>query len=288
MEGSVLGIGVMLAATSMVNLGAVLQKKAVDRLPAFDRVPIRESLLGVLRAPLWVVGWGMSVVGIVLNMVALGLADISLIQPLNGFGLVVLALASRFFLGERLGGRALGGIAFIVAGVAWLGWSLPASRVFADADEVRGCLGHPTAWVALGGLVLGIGAGWAGSRVLPRVAGVLLAVAAATASVTGLILSKVLFGILGLVGAVETFHAGTSWILAILLLAFSSLALVLQQMSFQKGLAVVVTPIFGAVSVVLPLLSGWLVFGERLSAAIGAGAAVITVGVVMLGETGSR
>ena len=58
-----------------------------------------------------------------------------------------------------------------------------------------------------------------------------------------------------------------------------------QQLSFQKGRAVVVTPIFGAVSVALPLATGLLVFREAVSPYTAFAVLFIVVGVVLLGRS---
>ncbi len=278
-----LAVLIMLVATSMTNIGAVLQKKAVDGLPPFDSAPLLDSVRAVLRTPLWLVGWLLATSAIVLNMVALGLADISVIQPLNGFGLVVLAVFSRFYLGERLAGPALGGVVLVIAGVAAVGFMLPPSQVFASAQEILACYTHGGAVAALGGFVLVAGGAWWLARRWAGMAGILFAFAAATCSVLGLSFSKGFFGMLTVVGPGATLGAWPSYLLLALLLCFSALALMLQQLSFQKGRAVVVTPVFASASVALPLAVGWFVFHERLPAAALAGPVLIALGVVLLG-----
>ncbi len=283
MGNTVLGVALMLLSTSMMNLGAVLQKKAVDALPAFDATPVLESVRAVLGTPLWLLGWGMATFAIVLNMVALGLADISIIQPLNGFGLVVLVLASRWLLGERMDTLAAAGVGLVVAGVAAVGFTLPESRVFADAGTLLAVYAQPVAIGSLAGFALLAGLAWVAARRLLRWAGILLAFAAALCSVVGLSFSKGYFGLLALEGLGPVLGSGRPWLLLVLLLGFSVTAMLLQQLSFQKGRAVVVTPVFAAASVVLPLLVGWLVFGERLPVATLAGPALIVLGVVLIG-----
>ncbi len=283
MGDSLAGVALMLLATSLSNVGAVLQKRAVDRLPAFEQQGLRASLRGVLGAPLWLLGWAMGVAGIVSNMVALGLADISLIQPLNGFGLVVLAAVSWAYLGERLDRRGLLGMAAVIGGVVGLGLAARPSRGFATATELLGCYLHLPALATLAGLAAAAVAALALARRQPRHAGPLYALAAATASVVGLTFAKGFFGLLGLLGPWETLRGAAGWLLLLALLAGSVTAMGLQQISFQRGRAVVVTPIFAATSVVLPLLSGWLVFGERLGAASLIAPLAIGLGVVLLG-----
>lgn len=283
MGNTILGVLIMLVATSMTNVGAVLQKKAVEGLPPFDRRPLLESVRAVLRTPLWLGGWLMTTAAIVANMVALGLADISVIQPLNGFGLVVLALFSRAYLGERLTRGTLVGIGLVIAGVVIVGVSAPPSRAFATSSELLDSYTHTGALFALTALVGVAGVSWGLARRFAALAGVLYAFAAATCSVLGLTLSKGFFGLLTLLGPGPALRLPPSWALLALVVLFANAALVLQQLSFQKGRAVVVTPVFAAASVVLPLLTGRFVFGERLQGAVWLAPALIVAGVILLG-----
>ena len=283
MQPTSLGILIMLLATSMTNIGAVLQKRAVDGLAAFGSQPVAESVRGLLADRRWVVGWLLGAAAIVLNMVALGLADISLIQPLNGFGLVVLVLASRLYLGETLDRRTLGGMAAVIVGVVLVGATAPPSRVFVTVDEILSCYEQVSAAM----VILGIGAAalflaWAARR-SPARAGILLAIVAASTSVLGLTFSKGFFGLLTSVGFATTLSTWAAYVLLVLLVTCSVGAMVLQQLSLQKGRAIEVTPAFAATSVLLPVVTGRLVFSEQLSVASLTALLLIVPGVVLLG-----
>lgn len=283
MGNTVLGLAIMLVSTSMMNVGAVLQKKAVDRLPPLDERPLRSSMRAVLGTPLWLFGWAMTTTAMVLNMVALGLADLSIVQPVNGFGLVVLALFSRWYLGERLTPVTLTGIAAVMAGVVVIGATAPPSHAFTGVDEILGCYTHGSALLALLLAPAIIFVLWALARRTARHGGILFALVAACSSVTGLTFSKGLFGMLAVAGAGAVLGSWPSYLLLLLLLCFSTLAIMLQQLSFQKGRAVVVTPVFAAASVALPLAMGALVFRERVGWSMLVALACIVTGVVLLG-----
>jgi drug/metabolite transporter (DMT)-like permease len=214
-------------------------------------------------------------------LVALGLADISVVQPLNGFGLAVLALFSRWYLGERLTPAMLAGIAAVIAGVAVIGATVAESRAPAGAGEILAA--YTNGLPALAGLVVAPLVVWAAARRAGRLTGVLYAVAAAAASVVGLTFSKGAFGLFAVVGLGAALSTWPTYALLGVMLCFSTLAMFLQQMSFQKGKAVVVTPVFAATSVVLPLLAGAVVFGERVAWLTFLAVLFIVVGVVVLG-----
>jgi len=278
-----IGVLLMLLATTLTNVGAVVQKQAVDRLPPFDRVPLRASLAAIARSRRWLVGWLTALAGIVLNMVALGHADLSVIQPLNGFGLVVLAIGSRLVLGERLGRSGLAGIVCIGSGVIWIGALAPAGRVFGGPDELIVCYTQVPALAALVGTLLALAlVPWAARRGSHQGA-VVLAGLAALCSVAGLTCAKGFFGLWQLVGARALLSQPPALLLLVALIAGSTLALALQQLALQKGAAVVVTPVFAGCSVVVPLLYGRLVFDERLSVLAGLPVLIIAAGAVALG-----
>jgi drug/metabolite transporter (DMT)-like permease len=283
MQNTTLGVAIMLVATTLTNVGAVMQKKAVDGMPAFDKQPILDSLRSVLGTPLWLVGWLLATFAIVLNMVALGLADISIIQPLNGFGLVVLAVVSRFYLGERLGTQALFGMGAIVLGVGLVGLLTPESRIFVASDELYAVYTHGGAAATLLALVGFVVALVLLARSGKGSAGILFALAAASCSVLGLTFAKGYFGLLAVTSIGATLADWPSYLLLLPVIACSTGAMALQQLSFQKGRAVVVTPVFAATSVLLPLLTGRMVFGEQLAVASLVAASLIVVGVVLLG-----
>lgn len=282
MSRTALGIAIMLVATSMLSVGAVLQKAVVDGLPPFEQVSLGQSLKALLRAPRWVIGWGIGFVGVVLNTVALGLADLGLVQPLNGFGLVVVALFSRFYLGERLDPRAVLGMALVIAGVVLVGVLLPESRAFASAPDLTACYLEPLSAAVLVALVGTTALAWFVSRSQTRAAGILLALAAAATSVTGLTFAKGFTGLMTLEG-LRGLWAPAPALLLVLLIGFSSTAMVFQQLSLQKGRAVEVIPTFAAASVVLPLLPGWVVFREQIPGLALLTPLLISAGVILLG-----
>ncbi|MFH1464127.1 MAG: EamA family transporter [Pseudomonadota bacterium] len=283
MSRTALGIVIMLVATSMVNVGAVLQKSVVDDLPPFEDVPLGQSLKALAGTPRWVIGWLAGIGGVALNMLALGLADIGLVQPLNGFGLAVLALFSWYYLGERLDLRAWFGMVLVIAGVVLVGALLPESQAFASSTELLACYLRPMSLAVLAALGAAAVLTWLASRALPWAAGILLALSAAACSVTGLTFSKGFTSILTMDGLGGLLTSAPALLLLVLLLGFASAALALQQLSLQKGRAVEVTPAFAAASVVLPLLPSWLVFREQLPALALLTPLLITAGVVLLG-----
>ncbi|MGW6914619.1 DMT family transporter [Kitasatospora sp. NPDC054939] len=112
-----------LSAACCLGLGFVLQQHAAQRAPRADMLHWR-LLLDLLRMPLWLLGTGFMVSGLILSALALDQGEVSLVEPLLATNLVFAMALSRLLTGERLGRSgwagvlllALGVTAFIVAG----------------------------------------------------------------------------------------------------------------------------------------------------------------------------
>jgi len=110
---------VLLAAVSAIGLaiGTHLQHRAVRSQSAPTTDGGGAAVLGALRQRSWLLGMGVIVVATLLNIVALGLAPIALVQPVGALSLVCAALISARVLRVRLGRKLIGGIAVSVVSV---------------------------------------------------------------------------------------------------------------------------------------------------------------------------
>ena len=283
MNDTILGIIIMLISTSIMNIGMVIQKQAVDKLPPFQSQSLKENLKAILASPLWILGWVMTTSGVVLNMIALGLADISLIQPLIGFGLIVLVIFSRFYLKESITKVMLAGIGISVIGVIMIGFGAGSGIEFKKVSELTNCYTTLKSIITLCGFTVVIFILWnIAKKAANHIASILYSFISALASVTGLTFSKGFFGMLNLVGFGATLSHAIAYFLITAGLGFSFLAITLQQLSFQKGKAVIVTPIFNVGSVCLPLISGYFVFGENITVMMISAMFFIIFGVYLL------
>lgn len=174
-------LGALVAAVSalLYVVGYVLEKQALDDLP-----PLRLSLPGLWRTAKasrrWVAGFSAMIVGLALQVAALTLAPVSVVQPILAGGLIALAAAGPALLGERLSGRHRAALVLVVSAVAAVAVSargggnlardVPGTRFLLMAAAAGG------AGVLTAGLALGrgrrAGAGRAG---LPGLVGTALA-----------------------------------------------------------------------------------------------------------------
>src|SRR5205085_7471320 len=96
----VLGIGAAVGASSLYSLGIALQ--AMDAREAPHDEHLRLALVwSLVRRARWLAGTGLSILGFPLQLVALLLAPLVVVQPSLAAGLLVLMLIGERMLGER-------------------------------------------------------------------------------------------------------------------------------------------------------------------------------------------
>lgn len=77
-------------------------------------------LVALIRRPLWVGGTILNIVAFGVQVLALSLASLAVVQPTLAVGLIVLAAIARWKLGEDIDLRTSAGIAAIIAGLVGL------------------------------------------------------------------------------------------------------------------------------------------------------------------------
>ena len=136
-------------------------------------------LRGLVARPRWLAATALAIAGWPLQVAALAIAPLTVVQPALALGLVLLlALGSRL-LGEPVRRRDLAAVAAIAAGLALLAWAAPESeRVHTNAAVLATVLGG-LALIALvpwfvrarlpgGALVIAAGCGYAASGVTSK------------------------------------------------------------------------------------------------------------------------
>jgi drug/metabolite transporter (DMT)-like permease len=117
------GIILAVAATIIYNLGFILEKRALDRLPAIEAHQLRRLARTLFTAPAWLSGFLLICGGLVLQVLVLSLEPLTVAQPLQACGVVVTILFSRLMLHERLGRAELSCIGVIAVAVLLLSLS---------------------------------------------------------------------------------------------------------------------------------------------------------------------
>lgn len=116
------GIAIMLALLAAVGLalGAQFQNDSVhNRMTGsgLDRLGVKQ-VLGLLKQPRWLVGTGFLFLGVVLQLAALTLAPLIVVQPIGAVALIITSLLNARIYGVRLGPRTFLAIALTLAGIS--------------------------------------------------------------------------------------------------------------------------------------------------------------------------
>src|SRR5438552_2064934 len=120
----VLGIAAAVGASTFYSLGIALQ--ALDAKQAPHSEHLRPALaLRLLRRARWLAGTGLSMLGFPLQVVALLLAPLVVVQPALAIGLLTLMFLGQRMLGEHAGRYEYISMCAIVIGVIGAGLAAP-------------------------------------------------------------------------------------------------------------------------------------------------------------------
>jgi drug/metabolite transporter (DMT)-like permease len=257
-----LGVAIAVCSAALYDVGYVLEKQALAALPPLRLRPI-ELIRTVVRSRRWLVGFVAMLAGLALQVLALTLAPVTVVQPVLAAGVLALVVVGRLVLGERLGSRDRAAVALVLAAVVAIAISAGSGARLAHAAPAAR-FAAMTALVTL----LAAGAGWfalrGGRRAGGRRDAAALALAAGLLYGIGALAEKAVATRLvghGLVdGAVSSLGTAYPWVF--LVATFGGL------MAFQVGLqrqpASLLVPLSNVVSGGCALVGASLVFGELL------------------------
>jgi drug/metabolite transporter (DMT)-like permease len=266
------GLALAAAAAACYETGYAFQALEARRVPA--RYALRASLLTwLLRNGRWLAATGLSLLGWPLQVAALALAPLALVQPTLALGLVLLLALGVRVLHEPVGRRELAAVALVIAGLAAVAACAP--------GRVDGTFGTGL------GIAIAVLAGLALAPYLDRTrrAGLPAVLSAGAADAVAALAAKVVAGELG---------AGR-WAVAagfVLVAALAALLATVSEMSaLQRLPATRVAPIVLVVQIVVPVAVAGLLGGESWGAtplgglALGAGLAAAVGGAVLLASS---
>jgi hypothetical protein len=131
----VLGIGAAVGASTLYSLGIALQ--AMDAKEAPHEEHLRLALAwSLLRRARWLAGTGLSILGWPLQIVALLLAPLVVVQPALAVGLLALMFVAQRMLGEHAGRYEYLAMGAIVIGVVGAGLSAPPRSATHTSQEL--------------------------------------------------------------------------------------------------------------------------------------------------------
>lgn len=262
-----LGIICAIGASALYNTSVALQ--ALEAREVGQEYALRASLIGrLVRNPRWLVATLIGLAGWPLEILALLLAPLTVVQPCLASGLVLLLWLGVTRLGERPGPREFGAVGAIVLGVAGIAWAAP-ERTTSNAGTV------PIA-IALALVTIPVVAPYV-VRGRANAAGMLAVVAAGFGYAWTAIASKLL---------TDELSSGSLLVAAIWLAtaaASEGVALLSEMSALGRRPATQVTPVMFAVQVLVPVILAPLIFEESWSGTPGGGVALVASVLVAIG-----
>jgi hypothetical protein len=268
MSAAVYGIPLALVTTSSFNTGLILEKRALDKMPALNLRKVAVVIVSLLASPAWLVGFALMATGLACQVIVLTFEPISLVQPILASGLALSLVLSRLVLRERLAGAEAWCVAAMVVSLVLLALSqdaapagsaqnastLPAVAVIVPSiaaglliavRPLRAPLGRHRS--AATGICAGIGTGLlygVASLTTKGLSGILTRSHTVGSLVAGVVLSPYLY----------------------LLVGCSAAALLLYQAALQASRASILIPVSNVVSGLYFVIAGTWLFHEHLPA----------------------
>jgi uncharacterized membrane protein len=256
-----LGLAVILAviATCMINYSGYMQKRELDQLPLIGSQKPWETVKTFVKCRPWLEAQFLQLGGTLIKGLALGLAPLSIIQPINTAGIALLAVLAITKLGEKPTTSDWVGIGTIIVGLLMLGRTL-------IGVETKAFSYNPLIlwfFVLLFFTVAGVSL-YNGIKRRDEQAPNLIAVASGVLIGLTAVIIKLGWNDFGARFWEHGFrHALLSpylWLVVLLPI----ITLVLDQVAMQRGKAIVVVPITTGMSNLIPIIIGIVAMHEPL------------------------
>jgi len=272
--GASTGAGLVVAAAAATCYESGYAFQALEARGVGARYALRASLLGQLvRNRRWLAATALSLLGWPLQVLALSLAPLALVQPTLALGLVLLLVLGARVLGERVGRREVTAVALVIAGIAGLAVAAP------QRGSAVGGTGLVLAIVALAVLAV------APYAIRRRRVGLLAVLSAGAADSVAALAAKVMAGEL----------ADERWVAAVAVAALAAtagaLATVSEMSALQRLPATRVAPMVLAFQIAVPVVVVAALGGEDWGATMlggavaGAGLLAVVTGTVLLASS---
>jgi drug/metabolite transporter (DMT)-like permease len=272
--GASTGAGLVVAAAAAACYESGYAFQALEARGVGARYALRASLLGQLvRNRRWLAATALSLLGWPLQVLALSLAPLALVQPTLALGLVLLLVLGARVLGERVGRREVAAVALVIAGIAGLAVAAP------QRGSAVGGTGFVLAIVALALLAV------APYVIRRRRVGLLAVLSAGAADSVAALAAKVMAGE----------HADERWVTAVAVAALAAaagaLATVSEMSALQRLPATRVAPMVLAFQIAVPVVVVAALGGEDWGATMlggavaGAGLLAVVTGTVLLASS---
>jgi len=242
---------IALSGTCALNIGFLLQKSEASDLPSIKRREILQTLSLVLKCRKWILGTILTSTGWILFLIAISLAPLSVIAPLNNAGVIVLVIFAIIYLKEKLNIYEWIGLAAIILGVLLI-------PIFSQIPTTETAIFNSsfvmilTLLIIVSLIILAI----LQKRFVPTKYGVFLGFVSGITGGLGAVYTKVLSlvfeDIISLIFVLSMF------------LIFQLVSFLTLQTAFQQERATVIVPLFNSFSTLLPVIFGVIAFYESI------------------------
>jgi hypothetical protein len=267
----VLALGILAAVGASVLYNTSIALQALEARDVPHEHSLRVSLIGKLvRNRKWLGATALGLIGWPLEILALLLAPLTVVQPCLVSGLIVLLWLGTKKLGESPGRREFISVAAIIAGVAGVAWAAP--------DRTTDHAGTLAIAIALGVVAIPIALPYLLRRRAAKLS-LLAVLSAGFGYAWTAIASKLL---------TDELAAGTLLIAVVWLataLASEALALLSEMSALQRRPATHVAPVMFAVQVLVPVILAPLIFEEKWSTTPLDGAVLVAFMAVAIAGT---
>jgi hypothetical protein len=246
----VLGIAAAVAASTLYSLGIALQAMDAKQAPHGEHLRLALAWR-LLRRARWLLGTGLSILGWPLQLVALLLAPLVVVQPALAAGLLVLLFLAQRMLGEHAGRSEHLATVAIVIGVVGAGLAAPPRST-----------GHGSENLAITLVLLGLGL----AALLPY-AMRLLARPPAALTMLGAGLAGGWSGIATKLASddLSNGHVGLAIAWGLSTALASGVGVLSEMSALQERPAIQVAPVVFVTQTVIPIVVAPLLFGESFA-----------------------
>jgi drug/metabolite transporter (DMT)-like permease len=262
------GISLALVATTAYNVGLILEKRALGRMPALDIRRVPRVVASLLTSRAWLAGFALMLTGLACQTVVLTFEPVSIVQPVLASGVALVLVLSRLVLRERLGGAETWCVAAIAGSVVMLALSATGTGTEAGHHASPGWM----AAVMIPSVVLGVLVASSSLRARTRkhgapVTGVCFGIG------TGLLYGVATLSIKALSGLLVSHHTAAGIVIGVLTSPYLyvlggclGVAMLFFQAALQACRASIVVPVSSVVSSAYVVIAGTWLFHEHLPA----------------------
>ncbi|RLI68108.1 MAG: hypothetical protein DRP02_01785 [Candidatus Gerdarchaeota archaeon] len=262
----VLAIVLQLIAASVNFIGMTIQKKAATELPLIVKeAGILASLKNMITNKAWIFGFLLNSSSTLFAAGAFALASITVLQPLYGFGLIVLVIFIHFYLKEKINRLDIVGVFFGIVGIVVIG-------ITAKPLEQISYLTLITLFTSRNGIIffsvflsIALLSYLVSEKTKKTISLVFLVISSAIWTATQNLFTKAVATAIRDVGFIEAFFGERwlfTWTFVLLYFFVSVIGIILLNISYQKGQGVIILPIWAAIQVIIPVLAGIIIFQE--------------------------